>query len=131
MRVVEVKFLNRYDEQAADSYFYTDKLSKAVKQFETVLVPTRYGVALAIVTNTYKDTDDKLKSYPVSSLKTIEEKIKSKTIDNMMKEEKAKQLKAQLEAEIKKMDAVEKYRMYAETSPEVAKLLTQLEELNG
>lgn len=131
MRIVEVKFLNKVDEGYGDSYFYKDKLSKSLKQFDTVLVPTRYGVSIAVVTALHKDTDDIMSKFTRSSMQFVLEKIKSKVINELLKEEKAKQLKQQLENEIKKMDAVEKYRMYAESSPEVAALLAQLEELNG
>lgn len=131
MRIVEVKFLNSIDEREARSYFYKDKLSTALKQFDTVVVPTANGITLAVVTGLHKDTDTLLKNYGVSTLKEVHEKIKSKTVNEILKEAKAIELKRQLEEQIKKMDAVEKYRVYAENNPEVAALLAQLEELNA
>ena len=131
MRIVEVKFLNSIDERSASAYFYKDKLSKALKQFDTVIVPTTNGISLAVVTGVHKDTDTIFKNYNLSSFKLVAEKIKSKTVNEILKEAKAIELKRQLEEHIKKMDAVEKYRVYAENSPEVAALLAQLEELNG
>ena len=124
MRIVKVKFLSTYE--SSDTYFYEDKLSKKLQKYDTVVVPTRYGVSLAVVIGIgYKKED---MGFSAQSIKSVSEKIKSVTVDNMNKSAKIKDIKSILDKKIKEIDSLEKYKMYADMSPEIAELIKSLEE---
>lgn len=139
MRYVTVKFLSERDEGNAQGYIYKDTLSRALKKYDVVVVPTRYGLAMATVKGTY--TADKAQNIlsnnygtrgmSLDSLKSVAEKIKSKAVEKELKVEKVKDLKLKLEKEVKKIDEVQKFEVYASLSPEVATMLAELKELNG
>lgn len=137
MRYVTVKFLSTKDERAAEGHVYKDGLSRALKRWDIVIVPTRYGLSIAVVKDTHTEEQAKNilnasgRGTQVSSLKLVSEKIKSKVVDEELKLEKADAIKMKLEAEIKKIDEVEKYRVYADLNPAVAEMLAELEELRG
>lgn len=133
MRFVKVKFLNTRDDSNAGGYFYRDTQSRALKKWDTVIVPTRYGLSMAYVMSTYKDEELAKKAYEntygtfgLHDIKEVAEKIKSSAVEEKLKTNKALDLKKQLDSKIKKIDEVEKYRVYAGLSPEVAELLKQL-----
>lgn len=135
MRFVEVKFLSSRDESAARGYLYRDDLPRALKKYDAVLVPTRYGLSLAVVNKTFADEETAQNEsqwrHDTAAIKGVKEKIKSKTIEEVQSKEKIKDLKKKLERKIKKVDEVEKYRMYADIDPEIAEMLAQLEELKS
>ncbi len=139
MRYVKVDFLSDRSSESSSGYLYKDTLSRALKRYDAVIVPTRYGFTIGVVKATYTEeqVDNLLRnSYKYSSIskdnmKNVAEKIKSKVVDEEMKLAKVDDLKRKLEAEIKKVDEIEKYRVYAELNPAVAEMLAQLEELRG
>lgn len=136
MRYVKVNFINSRDDSLSDNYIYRDELSRSLKKYDTVIVPTRHGYAIATVSGTLslKQVQDKLRgrysNITASSLKSVAEKIKSKTIEAELKSSKIADLKASLEAQVKKIDEVEKFNVYAKLSPEVAAMLEELKALS-
>ena len=136
MRYVKVDFLSDRSSESSQGYLYKDELSRALKKYDTVIVPTRYGLTIAVVKGTYNEAqkDNLMKNkyrFSQSDIKSVSEKIKSKTIDAEMKLAKVDDLKRKLESEVKKIDETQKFKAYAELSPEVAAMLAQLEELRG
>lgn len=141
MRYVTVKFLSERDATNSQGYMYKDTQSRALKKYDVVVVPTRYGLAMATVHGKYNADQaqaflDNNRSYgargfTLETLKSVSEKIKSTTVDAEMKVEKVKDLKAKLEKEVKKIDEVQKFKVYADLSPAVAAMLAELEELNA
>lgn len=134
MRVVQVKFLSTLDKDVAEEYFYKDSLSRKLQKYDTVLVPTMYGLSLAVVTKVDVDENNMQKRHGYgtlspSSLKSVAEKIKSNTIEALNKAEKREDIKKELEKKLKEMDEVERYQLYAEKSPEIAALLKELKSL--
>jgi len=136
MRYVKVDFLSDRSSEASAGYIYKDELSRALKKYDTVIVPTKYGLTIAVVKGTYNEEqkDNLMKNqyrFSQTAIKSVAEKIKSKTVDAEMKLAKVDDIKRKLESEIKKVDDTQKYKMYAELSPEVAAMLAELEELRA
>jgi len=136
MRYVKVDFLSDRSSESSQGYIYKDELSRALKKYDTVIVPTKYGLTIAVVKGTYNEEqkDNLMKNqyrFSQTCIKSVAEKIKSKTVDAEMKLAKVDDIKRKLEAEIKKVDDTQKYKMYAELSPEVATMLAELEELKA
>lgn len=129
MRIVRVKFLNTIDKDYAEGFFYKDSLSRKLQKYDTVVVPTRYGLSMAVVDQVNVNQDGL--GFDIGRIKTVAEKIKSKAVDDQTRLQKADDITKALDKAIKEVDAVEKYRVYAGLSPEVAKLLTELEELKA
>ena len=136
-RYVKVKFLSSKDDQAAGGYFYKDTQSRSLKKWDTVLVPTRYGLTLAVVIETYSN-DEKVQvayraygTFGLHDIKTVSEKIRSKVVDEELKLQKADDIRKKLDTVMKAVDESQKYKMYAEISPEVAELLKELESLKA
>ena len=131
MRIVKVKFLSTYDKDYSDTFYYKDTIRGGLKKYDTVIVPTRYGISMAVVEEVGIDTDEVRNKFSTANIKVVKERIKSKTVAELTKLAKVDDLKKSLEAEIKKIDEVEKYRVYADLNPAVAAMLTELEELRG
>jgi len=136
MRYVKVDFLSDRSSESSQGYIYKDELSRALKKYDTVIVPTKYGLTIAVVKGTYNEEqkDNLMKNqyrFSQTAIKSVAEKIKSKTVDAEMKLAKVDDIKRKLESEIKKVDDTQKYKMYAELSPEVAAMLAELEELRA
>jgi len=138
-RFVKVDFLSDRSSESSNGYLYKDELSRALKKYDTVIVPTRYGLTIAVVKGTYTEAQAEnlirnkyqYNSVTKENAKTVLEKIKSKTVDSEMKLAKVDDLKRKLESEVKKIDETQKYKAYAELSPEVAAMLAELEELRA
>lgn len=128
MRIVRVKYLNTYEEGVNRSFFYEDALKTKLKKYDVVIAPTIHGVALAIVDKI--DVKESELGFRAENIKKISEKIKSSTVDELVKKDKVKEIKAELDKKIKEIDLVEKYKMYASLSPEVAALIASLEEMS-
>ena len=127
MRIIKVKYLSTLDEEKGGStYYYQDNLSTKLKKYDLVLVPTYYGLSMAIV-DEVNVSEDVIK-FKVSGIKKVSEKIKSKIVDELIKKDKVRDIKAVLDKKIKEIDAVRKYEMYASASPEIAELIKSLEE---
>ena len=131
MRIVKVKFLSTYDKDYSDTFYYKDTIRGGLKKYDVVIVPTRYGVSMAVVEENNISEETVVNKFNTNNIKTVLEKIKSKHVDSLTKLAKVDDLKKQLDAEIKKVDEVEKYRVYAELNPAVATMLAELEELRG
>lgn len=128
MRIVKVKYLSTLDEQkTGGKYYYQDNLKTKLKKYDIVLVPTYYGFSLAVV-DVIDVTEDDARYAVSNGLKEVSEKIKSSVADKLIKKDKIKDIKVQLDKKIKEIDSVEKYKMYAKLSPEVEELIKQLEE---
>ena len=132
MKYVTVKFLSERDAAKYHgpngSFFYGDKTGK-LKKHDAVIVPTQYGLALALVTGVNRDPEDLPHFVNESNVKQVAEKIKSKAVEEITRIERAGEIKKALDREIKKVDEVQKYKMYADLSPEVASLIKELEDL--
>ncbi len=141
MRYVKVDFLSDRSSESSNGYLYKDELSRALKKYDTVIVPTRYGLAMAVVKGTYTEeqANNLIRNsykfstaiHSLSDVRPVAEKIKSKVVEENIKADKVKDLKRKLEAEVKKIDEVQKFEVYAGISPEVATMLEELKELNG
>jgi hypothetical protein len=127
MRYVKVEFSNTRN--ANDEYFYKDTLKTPLQEYDTVIVPTRYGKTLAIVT-AINQTPEQFPVYVTcSSVKVVDEKIKSKTFDKINKAKRAKAIEKKLEGKIQELDALTRYQAYAD-DPAVAELLKELKSLS-
>lgn len=135
-RFVKVDFLSDRSSESSNGYIYEDKLSRALKKYDTVIVPTRYGLTIAVVKGTYNEEQknnlmrNKYR-FSQSDIRAVAEKIKSKAVEDIVKADKVADIKRKLESEVKKIDEVKKFEAYAELSPEVAAMLEELKELNG
>lgn len=127
---VKVKFLSEYDSGASQGYFYSAGRLKLSK-YDTVIVPTRYGLSLAVVQQSGLTIEEVREHINCQSLKTVAERITSKAVNELTKLQKVDDIKKALDKEMKKVDEVEKYRMYADISPEIKTLLEQLQEMKA
>lgn len=132
MKYVTVKFLSERDAAKYHgpngNFFYGDKTGK-LKKHDAVIVPTQYGLTMAVVTSVDRKPEEFPHFVNEGNVKQVAEKIKSKTIEAVTRKERAAEIKKALDAEIKKVDEIQKYKMYADMSPEVAALIKELEDL--
>lgn len=131
-----VRFLSSRDETSAQkqySYLNTAGASK----YDSVIVDTRFGMSLAVVTSV-SDVPPKEKPYTgygysrdaqITPLKEVLEIVTSKEVSKLMQTEKKKDIKKKLEAEVKKMDEVERFNIYAANNPAFAELLEEYKNL--
>jgi hypothetical protein len=119
-----VKFLSTKDEGYADGYHYENNIG--AKKYDTVIVPTRYGVSMAVVESL---TDDIPQHIRYTSIKAVAEVIQSKTVTEMTREQKRKDLEKRLEKKVKALDKLERFKAYADSNPEIAELVKELEEI--
>ena len=127
MKYAIVKFLSSKDEGYAQGYLYENTVK--AKKYDTVIVPTRYGLSLATV-DQLTDSTDSFKGYYGGAIKQIDEVIESKAVGKLMKEQKRKDLTKKLKAEAKKLDEVKVFEAYADQSPEFAAMLQELKDLD-
>lgn len=120
-----VKFLSSRDDGMAKGYTYENTIG--AKKYDAVIVPTQYGLSLAVVTD-LKDNHG-LSPYTSVAIKRIAEVVKSKAVAKEMQAEKKQDLKKKLEAEVKKMDEVERFNIYAASNPAFAELLDEYKSL--
>lgn len=122
-RFVNVTFPSTHDYgDPKKEYVYKDNLDEALKPFDVVLVPTRYGWSLGIVRSVTEND-------PGFDTKQVAEKLSSKVLDEELKADRAKMVRKELDKRLKEIDEVERYRMYAEKYPELKELTEQLEGL--
>lgn len=136
MRYVKIDFLSDRSSESSNGYIYKDELSRALKKYDTVIVPTRYGLTIGVVKGTYNEEQKNnlmrnRYKFSQSDIKSVAEKIKSKAVEEIVKADKVADIKRKLDSEVKKIDEIKKFEMYAELSPEVAAMLEELKELNG
>lgn len=131
MRYVKVRFLSSMDDNSSAGYYYKDELSRKLKKYDTVIVPTRYGLSMAYVERVDVSESAVESTLNTSTMKSVAEKISSKSVDEVLKLKKVDELKSTLDKKIKEVDEVAKYKMYAELSPEIAELLKELEQLKS
>lgn len=128
MRYVKVQYTSTLDNGyggMSGKYIYKDELKTPLKPFDVVIVPTQYGFALAIV----KQVD--LENGYSGCTKSVAERIDSPTINKSLSAQRVASIKKQLDAKLKTIDEVERYRRYADASPEIAELVKQLEEVTS
>jgi len=124
MKLATVKFLSSKDEGASHGYTYLNTVN--AKQYDAVLVPTRYGASLAVVESTREvEETDYTCHGGVTPYKSIHEVIKSKVVAQHTKELRKKDLAKTLKKMVKDLDEVKAFEMYAGMSPEFAELLEQ------
>ena len=131
MRYVKVRFLSTYDQGFQQGYYYKDELSRKLQKYDTVIVPTRYGLSLAVVERVDVNPTAVEQTLNVSVMKSVEEKIKSKAVDELTKLKKVDDIKRELDKRMKAVDEVQKYKMYADIDPTVKELLQQLEDMKA
>jgi len=131
MKYAKVQFTNKLDQETRyeqeTTYVYKIPAKMSLAKYDTVLVNTRYGYALATVV----ELADEQNTVSEGRLLSIAEKIKSKTLDNVNKLKKADEIKKALDKKIKQVDETQKYKMYADLDPEIATLIKELESLRG
>lgn len=131
MKYAKVQFTNKLDQETryeqTTTYVYKIPSKMKLEKYDTVLVNTRYGYALATVV----ELADEQHQCTESSVKFIAEKIKSKTLDNVNRLKKADEIKKALDKKIKEVDETQKYKMYADLDPEIATLIKELEDLRA
>lgn len=121
-----VKFLSTKDEGYADTYLYENPVG--AKKYDAVIVPTRYGLSLAVV-DSLTDSSDSFSNYRGGTIKAIAEVIESAEVEKVTLAAKKKDLKKKLDAQVKKMDEIERYKMYAANNPAFAELLDEFERI--
>lgn len=131
MKYAIVEFLSERDKTVAlKGYTYINKVG--AKLYDTVLVPTKYGLTIATVTEV-TDNLPKVAAYnsygEMNVVKEIAEVLKSKVLEEELKERKRKDIEKQLEKKIKEMDKVERFKIYAKQSAEFDDLLKEYEAL--
>lgn len=122
-----VEFLSSKDKETAQGYTYQNKIG--AKKYDSVVVPTRYGLSLAVVVKLTDKLETYHNQYAIPEIKEIAEVVASKEVAKLMIERKRKDIKKKLEAEVKKMDDIARFELYAEKSPAFAKLLKELKDL--
>lgn len=120
MKLVNVKFFSKVDEEYSDGYIFQDKIG--VKVDDVVLVDTQYGVSLAYVTEVDVKT-------VLNITKEIIEIIECKYYETIKREKRAKELKKEMKSKIKKLDELEMFEYYAERDGEFAKIFKEYNEL--
>lgn len=120
-----VKFLSSKDDENSIGYTYQNEIG--AKKYDAVIVPTRYGISLAVVTCLTDNSNltDHGYTYGVREIKEIAEVISSTEVAKVTTAAKKKDIKKKLEAEVKKLDDLSRFEMYATQSPEFAKLLKE------
>lgn len=125
LKYAVVKFLSTKDAATSDGYTYENTIG--AKKYDAVIVPTRYGLSLAIVEESTNELPNRF-AYS-GSIKAIAEVIKSDAVAKVTLAEKKKDLKKRLETEVKKLDDIERFKMYANNNPAFAELLQEYESL--
>lgn len=126
MKYAIVKFLSTKDEGYSQGYLYENTIK--AKKYDAVIVPTQYGLSLAVV-DKLTDSTDSFDKYRGGVIKAIAEIIKSKEVAKVTTEAKKKSLKKKLEKLTKEMDDIERFKMYSKGNPEFAKILAEYEKL--
>lgn len=121
-----VKFLSTKDDGYSQGYLYENTVE--AKKYDAVIVPTRYGLSLAVV-DKLTDSVDSFNNYSGGAIKAIAEIVESKEVAKLMNATKRKDLKKKLDAEVKKFDDVKRFELYAEANPAFAELLEQYKKL--
>ena len=134
-KYVGVKFTSSHDYTAGIVYYFKNTSKLKISNYDTVIVDTRYGLQLAVVTSLHdkKDTFSSNLSratYEFEINKSVVEVIESKIISEMQNAEKIKDLKAKLRARAKKMDEKKVFEAYAADDAEMASLLKELNKLD-
>lgn len=114
-----VKFLSTKDEGYSQGYTYENTIG--AKKYDAVIVPTQYGLSLAIVDKVSDDLPTGFRSF--ATLKAVAEIVHSVEVNKVVQSAKRKDIKKKLEAEVKKMDEVERFKIYAANNPAFAELL--------
>lgn len=126
-----VEFLSTKDKGVAQGYTYNNEIGAAL--YDAVIVPTQYGLSLAVVVQ-LTDSNDLTFSgsqyhYSKPAIKKIAEVVQSTVVTEAMKARKKADIKKQLEKEVKKLDDIARFKLYAKGNPEFATLLKQYEEM--
>ena len=125
LKYAVVKFLSTKDAATSDCYTYENTIG--AKKYDAVIVPTRYGISLAVVEELTNEMPF-MKSYS-GTIKAIEEVVKSEAVAKVTLTQKKKDIKKQLETEVKKLEDTERFKMYANNNPAFAELLQEYESL--
>lgn len=131
MKYALVEFLSERDKPNTSQKLYTYINEVKAKEYDTVIVPTKYGLALAVVKKLSDNVPSSNYDYlgSMNVIKKVAEVIKSTAVDEVTKEAKRKDIEKQLEKKVKEMDKVQRFELYADQDPEFAKLLKQFKEL--
>lgn len=143
-KYVQVEFLSTLDRDNTKSngvarkrYNYKNKIG--AKMYDAVVAPTSYGLSLAVVVG---ESDKPAAEKPASesyyassytpspaSVKELADVVKSSAVDERMMARKKDDLKKKLEVEVKKLDDIQRFEVYAAQSPEFAELLKEFKSL--
>jgi hypothetical protein len=121
-----VKFLSSKDEGLAQGYLYENPVN--AKKYDAVVVPTRYGLSLAVVDD-LTDSAESFQNYGGGAIKAIAEVVESDEVAKVTTAQKKRDLKKAMEKKTKELDDVERFSMYAKQDPEFAKMLEEYKSL--
>jgi uncharacterized membrane protein len=121
MKYVTVKFVS--DRDARDNeYSYKCRDSVSVEKYDSVLVETQYGFALAII-QSVSDTPK------CNATKYVVEKVTIKALESVTRKLKLAELEKRMAEETKNLDKLAKYKVYANLSPEMSAMVKEYESL--
>lgn len=135
---VKVQFKEKYNDNTyeGDSYFYKKPVEMNLRRGDYVIVETRYGIALALVS----DVDIKKDDYDWNSSVCDNIEFKSKIVqkvdyenyfDYIKRLARIKELKSKFNTYSKKVDEIARYTTVAAMFPELAGDLNELKSLMG
>lgn len=131
-KYIKVKFTSTIDESKGINGKYLYANSVKAKLFDTVLVPTMYGVSLAYVTEVLSLTDDEAENECSYKIREAIEVVKGiKYFEQLVRNEKAKALKKAMKERMKVMEEIQLFEMYAEKDPELKEMLKEFKMLGG
>ena len=127
MQIIKVKFTNKYDNKASNTYYFWNELD--VKKYDVLLVPTSEGVSLAIVTEV--DCDEQKVKSTLWGLptKTALEKIETNYFKNLEVKEEKEKIEQELKAKIKKFNRIPRYDNYKGYSKDYDDLLEEYDKV--
>lgn len=134
---IKVQFKEKYNDNTynGDSYLYKKPVDMNLRRGDYVIVETRYGLALALVSDVNVKKDD----YGLNS-SCDEVEFKSKVVqkvdyenylDSIKRLARIKELKSKFNTYSKKVDEIARYTTVAAMFPELAGDLNELKSLIG
>ena len=135
---IKVQFKEKYNDNTyeGDSYLYKKPVGMNLRRGDYVIVETRYGIALALVS----DVDIKKDDYDWNSSVCDNIEPKSKVVqkvdyenyfDYIKRLARIKELKSKFNTYSKKVDEIARYTTVAAMFPELAGDLNELKSLMG
>lgn len=135
---IKVQFKEKYSDTVynGDSYLYKKPVDMNLRRGDYVIVETRYGIALALVSEVGIKKDDCDCISSVCDNIEFKSKIVQKVdyenyLDNIKRLARIKELKSKFNTYSKKVDEIARYTTVAAMFPELAGDLNELKSLLG